>query len=121
VNFKIALLALAAFGPSATAASTTASPYTVLTEPAPTVTSTILNQLGDPGFSAYDYIVPATPVVVASVPDGSSKIPTAAVAATVAITIWFSTLLAWQRWAIRPSHRVFSHRRKRILREMSHI
>jgi hypothetical protein len=121
LTLKIAVLALAAFGPSATAASITASHYTIPTEPAPTIASTILNQLADPALSAYDYIVIATPGVVASVPDGPSRIPTAAIVASAAITIWFSTLLAWRRWAIRPNHRVFSHRRKRILRKMSHI
>jgi hypothetical protein len=121
LNLKIALLALVAFGPGATAASITATPYTVLTEPAPTIASTILSALGDPGLSGYDYLVVATPGLAISTPDTSSQIPAAALGLSVAIAISFCTILGWQRLAIRPGHRVFSHRRKRILRKMSHI
>ncbi len=121
MNLKIALLALVAFGPGATAASITASPYTVLTEPAPTIASTILSQLGDPGLSGYDYLVIATPGLAISTPDTSSNIPATALALLTAIAISFCAILAWQSWAIRPGHRDFSRRGKRILRKMSHI
>ena len=121
MNLKIALLALAAFGPSATAASLTASPYTVPAETAPTIASTILNQLGNPGLSGYDYLVIASPGLAVPDPESSSNIPTTAIVISAAITFWFFTLLGWQRWAIRPNHRVFSRRRKRTMRKMSHI
>jgi hypothetical protein len=122
VNLKIALLALVAFGPGATAASITASPSPAPSKPALTEPAQILlSQLADPAFSAYDYLVIATPGVVISRPDAPSEIPTAAIILSAAITIWFFTIFGWRRWAVQPSHRVFSRRRKRILRKMSHI
>jgi hypothetical protein len=123
VNLKIALLALVALVPGATAASITASPSPALTKPALTTepAQTILSQFADPGFSAYDYLVIATPGVVISNPDAPSKIPAAAFFLSTTITLSFCAILLWQRWAVQPSHRVFSRRRKRILRKMSHI
>jgi hypothetical protein len=122
VNLKIALLALVAFGPGATAAPITASPSPapskpVLTEPA----LSIFSQLADPGFSAYDYLVIATPGVVISTREVPSEIPDAAIALSSAMAISFCAIILWQRWAVQPSHRDFSRRRKRILRKMSHI
>ncbi len=121
MNFQIALLALVAVSPGATAAQIAASPSIALRDPARTIGTTILDQLAGPGVSAYDYLVIATPGPVISRPDTPAKIPAVALVGPAAIAISFFIIVAWQRWAIRPNHRVFSRRRKRTLRRMAHI
>jgi hypothetical protein len=129
VNFAIVLLALAALGASATAAQITASPSLAPTEAAPApadpasaIASTLFSQLADPGLSAYDYLVIATPGTAVSAPAHSqARIPSVALAASTAIAVSFFIILVWQRRAVRPGHRVFSRRGKRLLRKMAHI